>query len=479
MSFISFQFYIFLIISLFIFYIVPVKFRWIVLFIASFSFYFLIDKRAFAVFVLTSAVSYLLGLLIHKTSDNGKIKKTILWVSIIIIVFPLVYSKIIMSLIKGFFDKPSFFNFIAPVGLAFYTLQIIAYFVDIYKGKIDPEQNILKYMLFISYFPQIIQGPIPRYEQLGTSLFSEHRFNEEMFTKGFQLILWGFFLKLMIADKAAVVVNTIFETNNYVGLYYLVGILLYILQLYTDFQGCVCIAQGVSALFGVEIIDNFKRPFFSKTTKEFWTRWHISLGAWLRDYIYFPLGGSRVGRIRKWLNLSAVFITSALWHGFGLNYVVWGLLQVLYQAVGELTDKSRDIVLERLNVNGKFKIFIQILFTNILFIFSVFFFKAKSVSECLGMFKSMVTCYNPWIFFDNSLFDLGLSWKEMVVLILSALILLCVSIMQECGIMLRNEILKAPMLFRWVLYLFVIVTIVIYGTYGFGFNAQDFIYGGF
>ena len=306
---------------------------------------------------------------------------------------PLVVTKNGDFVLKSLLHRKSY-PWIVPVGMSFYTLQMISYLVDIFRGKIKAQRNLGKFALFVTFFPQVVQGPIPRYEQLGNQLYEGHPFEEKEFCKGLQLIVWGFFLKLMIADKASIVVNQVFDHwKAYQGCYVLVAGVLYSIQLYTDFLSCVCLSKGVAELFGIHLADNFRRPYLAESVKEFWGRWHISLSSWLRDYIYIPLGGIREG---------------------------------------------------------------------------------------IAMVYKMITVYNPWIFFDDSLLRLGLSWKEWGMLGISLWVLCKVEQTQEKEVLdVRDRILRQPLALQWGFYLAAVAFIMVFGTYGFGFNAADFIYGGF
>lgn len=474
MTYISFDFYIFVAVVCIVYYIIPLQIRWLAILIGSVWFYYKICDKGVWIVLLTIILSYFAGLLTAQFREYKKISQVIVYGSVLVLV-------IVWFILKGEFHNV-FFAWIVPVGISFYTLQIISYLIDIYKGKISAQRNILKYALYVLFFPQIVQGPIPRYQQLSNQLYQGHFFREDSFVKGVQLILWGFFLKLMIADKAAVIVNEIFaKWEIYKGFYFWVAGILYSIELYTDFLACVTISQGVAGLFGVELIDNFKRPYFAISIKDFWRRWHISFSGWLRDYIYIPLGGNRKGNIAKNINLLITFAVSGVWHGNGLQFFVWGLLHALYQIVGALTKEMRmklyNIVL--LPEQSGLRITIQRI--------SVFFwvtlawviFRADSLEIGMYIIKSMFSVYNPWIFFNDALLKLGLDWKDWCVLLISIGILIWNHSKQEKGICIRNLIMNRSVYIRWTIYIVAILCIMVFGTYGFGYNAQDFIYGGF
>ncbi|MGO5207923.1 MBOAT family O-acyltransferase [Bacillota bacterium LCP21S3_F9] len=341
---------------------------------------------------------------------------------------------------------------------------------------------MLKYALFISFFPQILQGPIPRYEYLSHQLIEGNEFDPDNIQRGFQLILWGFFLKYMIADKAGVVVNTVFDNASaYSGLYYAVAGSLYSLQLYTDFLACTTLSKGAAVLFGIRLPENFNHPYFANSIRDFWRRWHISLSTWLRDYIYIPLGGNRKGKGRKYLNLVITFLISGVWHGGTLKYMFWGFLHGVYQIVGEMTYKIRDHIcmVFGLDYDSKLKNVLQTIVTFIFVTLGWIIFRADTLQNGLHMIRSIAVDFNPWVLSGTYLFNMGLSQNECVILMISVLLLFGVSLLQERGYKIGESVMNLHVVFRYVIYLAGILIVMIYGTYGFGFNASDFIYRGF
>ncbi len=485
MSYTSWTYYAMVIILVPLYYLVPRKVRWIVLLTGSIYFYtqLISDPNQFYVLLCSVILSYLTGILLMRlrTTDRVTLKKIVLFTGIAISASPLLLEKI-RDLFSGTLFNGSGFSLIIPVGLSFYTLQLIAYLVDIYREQTDAQLNPLKYCLFITFFPQIIQGPIPRYEQLGRDLFNGNEYNSGNIINGLQLIIWGFFLKFMIADKAAVIVDMIFgNPNAYAGAYIWVATALYCMQLYADFMSCTTISQGISQLFGIQLGENFNHPFLAESVKEFWRRWHISLSYWLRDYIYIPLGGNKRGRIFKWINLTITYAVSGLWHGSSIKYLIWGLCQVFYQIMGEITHITvTHFELKKYSLkNRNLAKHLHRLGTTVLFMLSVIIFRADTLHNGLSLIKNMLTVFNPWIFFDDSLFLIGLNRKEFYVLILSILVLFLVSTLQEAGIRIRDRLNEQNILVRWTVYLIAIWTIWIFGSYGYGFNSNDFLYGGF
>lgn len=485
MLYTSYQYYAMVIALVIIYYILPKRFRWLALLAGSGFFYYHIfgTYDQLFVFVLSILISYLFALLIQKLKPSKRKagRRLVLFAGILLSAAPLLAEKLGTFICGDLLHKPVF-SWVVPVGLSFYTLQMVAYLVDVHKGKTDAQVNPLKYALFISFFPQLIQGPIPRYEQLGKELFEGHKLDFDNLRGGLGMIVWGFFLKFVIADKAAVIVNQIFDHHGaYAGLFILLAGVLYSFQLYADFLSCTTLAQGVAQLFGVRIADNFHRPYLSTSVKDFWRRWHMSLSFWLRDYIYIPLGGNRHGHICKWLFLLITFLVSGFWHGDGWKFLAWGLLHAVYQIIGDIVHLiSEKIKLKKVLPKDTLSLnIIRRIWTFLLIMIGWIVFRADTLDTAIEMLKSMVTTFNPWVLFDDSLFSLGLSWKECIVLLAALLLLWYIGSKQEKGIQIRAWVAKRSFFVRWALILGCILAVWVFGTYGFGFDANAFIYGGF
>lgn len=477
MNYTSFIYFVAVAVLLVIYYVVPGKVRWCVLLAGSICFYTCTIKNPFQILLFAGAIviSWLAGCLLEK-----KRSRLLLLTGIVLSSLPLLFSRA-GDLTRCFGVHNIKTDWMLPVGVSFFTLQIIAYLTDIYKGKITPQKNFWKYVLFISFFPQIIQGPIPRYGQLAGQLYEPHKFDEKNIVKGFQLIVWGFFLKFMIADKAGVVVDTVFSNaSGYKGMYVLVAAVLYSIELYADFQSCVILSRGVSGCFGIELVNNFDHPYFSTSIKEFWRRWHISLSSWLRDYVYIPLGGNRHGKAMKFVNLTVTFAVSGLWHGGNFKFLFWGLLHAFYQIVGELTYKLRDRLYRaaRIEKGSYLQHIIKSVVTFGLVMLGWIIFRADTLKTGLSMIKSLFAVHNFWVLFDDSLFTLGLDWKEWGILLTSIIVLFIVSFSQT-KVSVKDWILGQHIIVRWFIYITAVTVIVVFGTYGFGYDARDFIYGGF
>ena len=471
-------FYAFLVLCIVLYYCFPLKLRWTVLLAASCFFYYSVSASLFQllVFASTIALSYGFSLLMERIAAKGAEKqgrkdKALLIAASVISALPLLLSRF-----EGYFtaslsdSAAGTLQLLIPVGLAFYSMQMISYLADIYRGRIKAVRNPLKYILFISFFPHIIQGPIPRYEQLGEQLLAGHRYDPENTMQGIRLTMWGFFLKLMIADKAGVIVDAVFDQYEiYSGGFILLAAVLYSVQLYADFQACVKMSQGMARFFGIRLEENFTRPYFAASVKEFWGRWHRTLSGWLRDYIYIPLGGSRKGKARRYLNLLVTFAVSGLWHGAGVHFLIWGILNALYIIAEDIAAPLR----KKLSRSA------GIIITFILITIAWVFFRAPDTASALLMLKEVVTDPAPWIFTNDSIFWLIMDQKECIMLVLSVCLLFAVSLAQERGRSVSAKIAGLKLPARWAVYLFTIWILWIYGSYGSGFQAGDFIYGGF
>lgn len=292
---------------------------------------------------------------------------------------------------------------------------------------------------------------------------------------GVLLMIWGYFLKVVIADRATIFVDTVYNLENgFDGWFLIVGTILFGIQLYCDFGGCTTIAMGAARMLGIDLIDNFQAPYLSRSNAEFWRRWHISLSTWFRDYLYIPLGGSRKGRRRKYLNLLIVFAVSGLWHGAALSFVVWGLLNGLYQVVGGVTQRSRTRLRRRLGLadDAPLTALLQVGITFLLSSAAWVFFKAGSFTHALDIFRAMVT--GPWL--TRPLSAWGLDRAEVVVAAVALILLLGVDLYTAFRGSPREKFCALPRPIRWVLALGLLAAVLLFGIYGTGYDPQDFIY---
>lgn len=409
------------------YYLFPRRFQWLVLFVSSLVFYMVWSVKLTILLVLATASNFILSLFIEKISDSKK-RKSLLIASLIInfgVLFIFKYMVFINQTLIGIFGHHyplSNFNIILPLGISFYTFQAVGYTIDVYRGKINAEKNYLKYNLFITFFPPLVAGPIERAGNLMHQLSQRHNFSYKNLTTGVQLMLMGFFKKMVIADRASVVVNTVFNSPNYYSsFYYLIAIFLFAFQIYCDFSGYSLIAVGSAKVLGIDLTNNFDAPYFSKSIKEFWRRWHISLSSWFKDYVYFPLGGNRVSKLRANFNVFVTFMLSGIWHGANWTFLVWGALHGVYQIIGNL----KNYILKRyvpFSLSNKLTNFICGLFTFALVCFAWIFFRANTFSDAIYIVTHLfwdfkASCNIQSLY--NILCSLGISLFELIFLMLA------------------------------------------------------------
>ena len=493
MLFNSLQFLIFLPIVLLIYFILPEKIRYIWLLVSSYYFYMCWNAK-YAVLILTSTViTYLCGIIMDKLDrqEEGKkilYKKICLFSGILLnlaILFYFKYFNFILGIIKALFGRFHIalnindYDILLPVGISFYTFQALGYTIDIYRGQTKAEKNFFKYALFVSFFPQLVAGPIERSGKLLKQLFIPRTFSFGRFLEGLYLMLWGYFLKLVIADRIAIYVDAVYDDIvKYRGNYLTVAFLLFAVQIYCDFAGYSVIARGTAWIFGIELVDNFDAPYLSVSMTEFWRKWHISLTSWFRDYLYIPLGGNRKGKIRQYINILIVFLLSGLWHGAGFNYVVWGGINGMYQIIGSSTLKIREKTAEVLGLDREspgYRVS-RMMGTFILFAFSLIFFRAGGFARGIEIIKSILTTHNTWILFDGSLCNFSLDAKGFLVLFIAVLVLLFADILKMKGIKVRKIIMEQDWLCQSIIVSLSILAILLFGIWGEGYDAQSFIY---
>lgn len=438
-----------------------------ILFAASCAFYSFFGRVPFF-FIGASAVSIWVGGLVIERSKAGKTR----WLSAVV-----VFNVSVLVLLKYIHPWSSI---VVPLGISFYSLQAISYVWDVKRGTIPAERNPLKLALYLIFFPTVMQGPISRYGQLGAQLWARHSYSWARMQSGLELALWGFFKKMVVADRAAMLADAVFAPGATMeGFPVILGVVCYSVQIYADFSGCVDICRGICEVMGIDLIDNFKHPYFATSIKDFWRRWHISLSTWLRDYVYIPLGGNRHGAFRKYLNVLIVFGVSGIWHGVGINFFIWGLLHGLYQLFDGLTIKIRTKLRALCGMEeGVFSFrFGQRIWTFVLVSFAWIFFRAPTLSDAWSVIKRMCV-FNPWTWTDGSYLKHGLDGKDLDVLVFSLAVLLVVSTMQE-RFKVRGWLARQVLWFRWSVYLLAFFCTLIFGVYGPGYNASQFIYMGF
>ena len=487
MLFNSPEYILFLPIVLLVNYLLPAKIRYIWLLIASYFFYMCWNAE-YALLILTStAVTYGCSLLVEKNRD-GKHRKAYMALSLVLnlgILFFFKYSNFLAQLINDVsaalhikLSVPKV-DVLLPVGISFYTFQALGYTIDVYRGKVQAERNFLRYALFVSFFPQLVAGPIERSENLLTQLREPKKFTWDNFKTGLLYMLWGFFMKIVLADRIAIFVDTVYgDIPGHPGLYLVIATMLFAVQILCDFGGYTAIAIGSARMLGIHLMENFDAPYLSTSVAQFWRRWHISLTSWFKDYLYIPLGGSRKGKARKYLNKMIVFLVSGLWHGANLTYVIWGGINGVYQVFGEMTFPLRKKMTDFFHLHREslgHKLF-QGIITFVLIDLSWVFFRAENIHEAMEIVKSIFNADNPWIFADGSLYKCGLEMNNFILMLLGIGILLFADRCKRKNIRIREVIIRQDGWFRWVFIALAITAILTFGIWGPTYNAANFIY---
>ncbi|WP_029232793.1 MBOAT family O-acyltransferase [Butyrivibrio sp. VCB2006] len=483
----SFAFLIFIFAVAALNYCLPRKFRYILLLIASLGFYASLDIKGLIVLVISILTTYGAGLLMDKgtangsESGNGKSGNNLIFVLCIIVNVGMLavfkYLGFFAGTVFGIMGKEApAISILAPIGISFYILKALSYLIDVKRGTIKAERNIAKYALYVSFFTQIISGPIDRADNLIPQFNYPVTVDMEMLKDGFLQILWGYFMKLVLADRMAIFVGNVYD-NPVTGTITFIGTLLYTLEIYCDFAGYSHIVIGSARLLGIDVMNNFDAPYLSKSIAEFWRRWHISLSSWLKDYIYIPLGGNRKGVARKYLNIIIVFAVSGLWHGANWTFVVWGLLHGLYQIVGFLLKPVRDFLVKTFKVDresfahGLVKTVITFLLVNLAWVF----FRADTLAAAFDVIGKSLS-FTPWVLTNGELFKHGLDQANMLLLAIGVVIVFVVDLMSVRGIVVREKILRQPWWLRWIIMIVAILVIAVCGIWGPGYDASSFIY---
>ena len=406
MAFNSWQFLVFLIVVFATYFILPKKYRHYFLLIASYFFYAYWNWKLIFLMLLTTAVSYTSGLLIGTYKDKKGLKITFLILTLVVSLGALFFFKyfnfildVIEYLINAFNGHAQFdaLNIILPIGISFYTFQTLSYVIDVYRGSIEAEKNPFYYALYVSFFPQLVAGPIERPENLLPQFKEKEGIKRDNLAIGLRFMLQGFVKKILIADILATVVNSVFnDLSNTNGLLVSVGTICFALQIYGDFSGYSDIAFGTAKLFNITLSKNFDKPYRALSIQDFWRRWHITLSNWFRDYVYIPLGGSKVNWFRWALNILIVFLLSGLWHGAAITFVIFGLMHAIYQIVGRLTIKLRNKGWEKCHVDphGKAVMVFRTIFTFILVCLAWIPFRANSYNDMLTLYQNLFTNWN-------------------------------------------------------------------------------------
>lgn len=489
MLFNSYQFLIFFPAVCLVYYLIPQKIRHFWLLIASYYFYMCWNAK-YALLLLTSTViTYLSGLALGRIDPDNRKKKNLVvalsFVSNLGILFFFKYFNFFFSLLAQGFAKAHIalnmpqVDVLLPVGISFYTFQALSYTMDVYRGQVKEERDFFRYALFVSFFPQLVAGPIERSKNLLHQLRAPKDFNLDDAFSGILLMIWGFFLKIVVADRIAKFVDTVYaDPTAYDGTFLIIATILFAVQIYCDFAGYSTIAMGAAKILGIQLMENFDAPYISQSVADFWRRWHISLTSWFKDYLYIPLGGSRKGIVRKYINKMIVFLVSGLWHGASLSFVAWGGLNGLYQIAGEILMPVRTKISEALHIRRENHLiaFIRTLITFILVDFAWIFFRAGHMKDAITVIRQMVSVHDTGALFGCALFECGIDERNFLLMIITIGVLLITDILKRRGIVVRDMIAGQNALTKSVIIALSVLFIMTFGIYGPAYDAANFIY---
>lgn len=478
MLFNSMTFAVFLLTVFILYHIVPVRFRWVFLLAASYAFYMNLHAAYGLLLLFSTVLTYFLALELEKTPAQTK-RKLCLLGGVLPLVAVLLLFKLgapVIGRINALIGagqlalQPLTLKILLPAGVSFYFFQSMGYLIDVYRGKIHAERHFGYHALFVSFFPQLLAGPIGRADALLPQLKKERRFDYESVTYGLKLMAWGYFKKLVIADVFAATVNKVYDNaHSYVGLVFIIVTVMFAIEIYCDFSGYSDIAIGCAKLFGIELATNFKSPYLSFSIKEFWSRWHISLSTWFRDYVYIPLGGSRVPKWRNCLNLLITFLVSGFWHGSSLTYIFWGAVHGLLQIVETfIYPKTRRGV----PVTRK-KHWWQLPITFSILCFTWIFFRANTIQDAFWIISRLFwDIGRPVNYLKTAVICLDMPYLTMFGMMLPAAALLLydmLSLKQDVIALVSRQ--RAPI--RWGVYVVLLVVIALFSHKGI---ATEFIY---
>ena len=514
MSFVSLEYIALLIISALLYFILPKKYRFVVLVIANIVFY--VYATGFhALYLLASIISvYLTGLYFNKMEAKkselkslelekrkaakkivNKYKRLGLIITVLFnvgILLVLKYNGFFINIFNGIFNSNiSIIKFILPLGISYYTLMAISYVVDTYNNKYEASKNFFKVFLYLSFFPLMVEGPIARFDEIGDSLMEGHDYSFERVNNALLRIVWGFIKKLVIADRVGLFADAIFQ-GGHSGLVVLTGVLLYVLQIYSEFSGCMDIVIGTGEIFGIKLPENFKEPFFSKDIGEFWRRWHITLGTWLKDYIFYPISISKTNlklsisshkHLPKFLAdfimmgfpLLFVWLIMGFWHGASFKYILYGLYYYVLMMIGILLKPLFNMIIKGLKIKTEcfsYHLF-QSLRTFILITIGMTIFRASTFIDAFNILGSI------FIPSTEKVSAIANGKANVILIVVCTIILLIVDILKYKGVNIIKKINEQNLIFKYLVYLAIILFLLIFGIYGYGYNPSSFIYGEF
>jgi alginate O-acetyltransferase complex protein AlgI len=487
MLFNSIHFLLFFPVVVIFYFMIPHRFRWILLLIASYYFYMAWKPVYLILIVVSTLIDYSSAILMEKQKTK-KGKKKFLALSLFTnlgLLFAFKYFNFFNDSMSGLFEifnggySVSSLDLLLPVGISFYTFQTLSYTIDVYKGKRKAEKHLGYFAVYVSFFPQLVAGPIERSTTLLPQFFEKHPFDYKKAVFGLQLMLWGFFKKVVIADRVAELVNTVYGSpENYEGFPLIIATVFFSFQIYCDFSGYSDIAIGSAQVMGFSLMKNFDSPYSARSIGEFWKRWHISLSTWFRDYLYIPLGGNRVKIPRYYFNILITFVLSGLWHGANWTFIVWGALNGFYliYEVSTLNIRDKTASYFKLNKVPLLRTSLQIISTYFLTCFAWIFFRADSLSDSFYIISSSFKDFA--MVFESGYLEsvitkknIGLSYFQFRIALVAILMLEMVQFFQR-RFSIREFICTKPFVLRWFFYICAVVIVVLFGK----FDSREFIY---
>lgn len=483
MLFNSLEFLIFFPVVTLLYFLLPHKYRWVLLLAASYVFY-MGWNAAYALLLLAStAITYVASLLIDRSEKRSK-KKLFLVLSIALnlgILFTFKYFEFFTSGLYAVLDAlkvsytPVKYSLVLPVGISFYIFQALGYSIDVYRKDVAVQKNFGKYALFVSFFPQLVAGPIERSSNLLPQFEEEHFFDRTKASSGLRLMLWGYFKKIVIADTLCTAVNTVYnDISSFDGFAIAFATFLFTIQIFCDFSGYSDIARGCARIMGFELMKNFDHPYFATSVQDFWRKWHISLSTWFKDYVYIPLGGNRKGEARRCFNLMITFLVSGLWHGADVTFILWGGIHGIFQVIGRRTLKIRQklshfVMLDRF---PELQNAIKIIFTFLLVSFAWIFFRANTMSDAIYAITHLFNFESLNMSYLFTVLKQIFGTRAEMYRLLATLPVFVIATFVDKYLSINKVISKTNQVFRFILYVLITVYILIFARA----EMQDFIY---
>ncbi|WP_226671320.1 MBOAT family O-acyltransferase [Metabacillus litoralis] len=483
MTFISIEFLLFLAIIVFTYYLIPHRFRWFLLLIASYVFYAILSVQFIPLLLTSTAFTYFTAIIIEK-QETKKQKKKVLLVGLSGLLFFLGWFKYFnfvndsLQAIAKYMDwnyTVPYQEIVLPLAISFYTFQAVSYLVDTYYGKQKAERHYGYFSIYFAFFPQLVAGPIERARKLLPQFKKEQSLDYENLNYGMKRIAWGFFKKTLIADRLAPIVSSVYDSPNPTGSEIVLATILFSIQLFADFSACSDIAIGSARMLGIKLTENFKQPHFAVSISDFWSRWHITLSTWLRDYIFVPLCKGKKKRSEIYVAIVLTFLVSGIWHGAAWTFVIWGLIHGIYRVFGDSTKYFRGKIASfiRLDRTPELHKWVKIAITFLLVCFSRVFFRSDSVTHAFDnaqLFLTLSSWRPSGIIKAFELFSL----LDLVIFILFFMIVQLFHYIERKNVSAWEFLSKRSAFARFAFYIFIIFSVLVFGATGNGF-----VYGGF